>query len=103
MFAPTDEAITKLGCRADAVLGDDALLTEILLFHAVDTVISSNDLVCTGKVEMANGQNSRTVCEGQKVFQKGGSNPRNMMPQIIGIDMATCQGFVHTVGRSFFG
>ena len=103
VFAPTDEAITKLGCQADVVLGDMTLLNEFLLFHAVHDVVSSEDLVCGGRVEMANGQDSRTVCEGQKVFQKGGSNPRNAMPQIIQVDIASCQGFIHVVGRFLLG
>lgn len=97
VFAPTDEAVTKLGCRAEVVLGDMALLKDILLFHVVDDVVSSEDLVCGGRVEMANGQDSRTVCERQKVYQKGGTNPRNDMPQIIQADVATCQGFIHVV------
>lgn len=101
MFAPTDDAVTKLGSAADAVLADKTVLKEILLFHVVDDVVSSEDLVCSGRVEMANGQDSRTVCQGQKVFQKGGTNPRNDMPQIIQTDITTCQGFIHVVGRSF--
>ena len=81
------------------MLGDKALLNKILLFHLVDDVVSSEDLVCTGKVEMTNRQNARTVCEGKKVFQKGGSDPRNDMPQIIQTYIVTCQGFILVVGR----
>lgn len=98
MFAPTNEAFAKLGDTLDMVVADKNLLTDVLLFHAVDDVVSSDDLVCAGKVEMANGQDSRTVCEGKKIFQKGGSNPRNAMPEIIETDIATCQGYIHVVG-----
>lgn len=61
VFAPTNEAFANLGDTLDAVLADKALLTDILLFHAVDDVVGSDDLVCNtgggnGLVEMANGQ-----------------------------------------------
>ena len=99
VFAPTNEAFSNLGDEMlDQVLADKHLLTDVLLFHAVDDVVSSEDLACGGRVEMANGQDSRTVCQGQKIYQKGGSNPRNMMPQIIQVDIATCQGYIHVVG-----
>ncbi len=98
VFAPTNAAFSELGDLLDTVLADTKLLTDILLFHAVDDVVGSSDLVCSATVEMANGQSSRTVCEGKKIFQKGGSNPRNDMPQIIETDIETCQGFIHVVG-----
>lgn len=99
VFAPTNKAFSELGDLLDAVLADTALLTDVLLFHAVDDVVGSSDLVCSGTVEMANGQDSRTVCENKMIYQKGGSNPRNDMPQIIQVDIPTCQGFIHVIGR----
>jgi uncharacterized surface protein with fasciclin (FAS1) repeats len=108
VFAPTNEAFANLGDTLDAVLADTDLLTDILLFHAVDDVVGSDDLVCNtgggnGLVEMANGQDSRTICErtpdGQAIFQKGGSNPSNAKPQIILTDIETCQGFIHVVNE----
>ena len=103
VFAPTDEAFEKLGDDLlETVLGDKELLTDILLFHAVDDVVGSEDLICTERTEMANGQDSRTVCVGDDLFQKGGSNPRNDMPKIVGADIETCQGFVHVVGEKHF-
>ncbi|KAL3903803.1 MAG: hypothetical protein SGARI_005220, partial [Bacillariaceae sp.] len=109
VFAPTNEAFAKLGDTLDAVLADTALLTDILLFHAVDDVVGSEDLVCNtgggnGLVEMANGQDSRTICEhtasgGEAIFQKGGSNPSNAKPEIIMTDIKTCQGYIHVVNE----
>lgn len=98
VFAPTNAAFDALGDLLDTVLADTALLTDILLFHAVDDAVSSKDLECAATVEMANLQNSRTVCEGGKIYQKGGSNPRNDMPQIIQTDIKTCQGYIHVIG-----
>ncbi|KAL3921668.1 MAG: hypothetical protein SGARI_006626, partial [Bacillariaceae sp.] len=103
VFAPTDEAFDKLGSLLDDVLADTDLLTDILLFHAVDDVVASSDLECNtmgddGLVTMANGQDSRTVCHPTgEIFQKGGANPRNAMPEIILTDIETCQGFIHVV------
>ena len=104
VFGPTDEAFAKLGDKLDEIIADPDLLTNILLFHAVDDRIESGDLECTVRVEMANGQDSRTVCTGHgsnTVFhQKGGGNPSNDMPEIIAVDIETCQGYIHVVGKS---
>lgn len=66
--------------------------------------MSSEELECTATVEMANGQNSRTVCKGgmmRRYFQKGGSNPSNDMPEIIQMNIPTCQGYIHVVGKYY--
>ena len=79
----------------NAALADTDLLTNILLFHAVDEEVFSEDLVCTGLVGMANGQDSRTVChgpDGDGIFQKGGSNSRDMMPEVTTADVEACNG-----------
>lgn len=109
IFAPIDNAFAELDDDFfDMIFDDHVLLKDILLFHAVaadgddeDDVIQFNDLICTGLIEMANGQDSRTVCQdgGNKIFQKGGSNPRNDMPQIIQSDIETCQGYIHVIGK----
>ena len=100
MFAPTNAAFEELGQDVlDFVLADIDVLTDILLFHAVPDVVGSDDLQCTGLVEMANSQDSRTVCTGNgDIHQKGGSNPRNDMPKIVTPDIKTCQGYIHIVG-----
>ena len=99
VFAPTNKAFEELGSDVlDTILADKDLLTDILLFHAVDDVVKAEDLYCTGLTEMANGQDSRTVCLGSKIFQKGGNNPRNDMPEIVQTDIETCQGVIHVVG-----
>ena len=99
VFAPVDTAFLGFGCRLPSVLADKDLLTDILLFHAIDDVVGSDDLMCTERTEMANGQDSRTVCVGDDIFQKGGSNPRNDMPKIVQTDIETCQGYIHVVGK----
>lgn len=97
VFAPTNRAFTKLGNTLDAVLADKPLLTDILLFHAVEGEVFSTDLECTARVKMANGDESRTVCRRGSVFQKGAGNPRNDMPEIISADIEACNGVIHVV------
>ena len=101
VFAPTDEAFAKLpDGTVEALLEDIPALTNVLLFHAVaNKKVYSKDLKCTVKVQMANGKNSRTVCRGKKIYQKGAGNPRSAMPEIVSKDIKACNGVVHVVSQ----
>ena len=101
VFAPTDEAFDKLPeGTLESLLGDIPALTNILLFHAVaDEVILSSDLECTGLIEMANGNESRTVCRDGSTFQKGAGNSRDAMPEIVTADVEACNGVIHVVSQ----
>jgi uncharacterized surface protein with fasciclin (FAS1) repeats len=105
LFAPNNQAFDDLGYDVlDSIMGDENFLTDILLFHAIDDVVASTDLICSGLSDMANGGQSRTVCSSNngEVFQKGGGNPGDNMPSIKRRDIQTCQGFIHVVGKSVF-
>jgi len=96
IFAPTDAAFGKF----EDVLFDNctAPLDSILGFHAVDgDVLFSTDLVCSGIVEMSNGDESRTVCHGGKIYQKGQLNSVENMPEIVTADIEACDGVIHVV------
>ena len=97
VFAPTNTAFQNLDELWDVALSDIPLLKDILLFHVVDEVVEEEDLECTGLIEKANGQNSRTICRDDELFQKGGSNSRNSPPKITATDIPTCQGVIHVV------
>ena len=98
VFAPTNQAFEELGSTLDAVLADKDLLADILLFHVVSNkVIFEDDLECTHVTHMANGKDSRHVCVGGDVFQKGGGNPRSDMPKIVNTDIGACNGVIHVV------
>lgn len=102
VFAPTNAAFEALGSELlDTVVNDVGLLTDVLLFHVVDEPVYSEDLVCASLIEMANGQDSRTVCHGGNgvdgIFQKGGTNTRDMMPEIVSADIKACNGVIHVV------
>ena len=106
VFAPTNAAFEALGSELlDTVVNDVGLLTDVLLFHVVDEPVYSEDLVCASLIEMANGQDSRTVCHGGNgadgIFQKGGTNTRDMMPEIVSADIKACNGVIHVVSTCF--
>ena len=107
VFAPTNAAFEALGPELmDTVMNDVGLLTDILMFHVVDEPIYSKALACASTIEMANGQDSRTVCYGRNgvngIFQKGGSNTRDMMPKIVSADVMACNGVIHVVSTFLF-
>ena len=74
IFAPNNAAFDKLGEAAiDYLLQPEqmGLLSEILLFHVIpEAKLLSIDLECTELYEMANLEDSRTVCREPFVYQK---------------------------------
>ena len=101
VFAPTNYAFEDVGYDImEKVTKNVKVLRNVLLFHVVDDKVNSDDLYCMGLTEMANGDDSRTVCPSDgKVYQKGGGNPRNKMPKIIDVNIRTCQGYIHIVDQ----
>jgi transforming growth factor-beta-induced protein len=101
VFAPNNDAFKSLpnGTLA-SLLKNPSALKNVLLFHVVSgKAVYSKNLVCAGLLKMANGKNSRTVCQKPKIFQKGNGNPRNKMPQIVTPDIKACNGVVHVVSQ----
>eukprot|EP00532_Pseudo-nitzschia_australis_P003110 CAMPEP_0168185936 /NCGR_PEP_ID=MMETSP0139_2-20121125/14131_1 /TAXON_ID=44445 /ORGANISM="Pseudo-nitzschia australis, Strain 10249 10 AB" /LENGTH=370 /DNA_ID=CAMNT_0008107843 /DNA_START=197 /DNA_END=1309 /DNA_ORIENTATION=+ len=107
VFVPTDDAFEALGRdNLDSmVFGNDTVpLTDLVLFHVVPGVALTSDLLpCQAGVnllEMANGHDSRTKCEGGiPTFQKGPLNSKADPPQIIDADIAACNGVVHILDK----
>jgi uncharacterized surface protein with fasciclin (FAS1) repeats len=101
VFAPTDAAFDALPAGTlQGLLNDTDALTNILLFHAVaDKVVTGADLHCTALTKMANGQSSRTVCDGPTLYQKGAGNSREKMPKILGGDIDICNGAMHVISQ----
>ena len=105
VFVPTDDAFEALGRdNLDSmVFGNDTVpLTDLLLFHIVPGVALTSDLLpCQAGenlLEMANGYDSRTKCEGGiPTVQKGSLNSKADSPRIIEADIAACNGVVSTV------
>lgn len=101
VFAPTNAAFAALPAETlSAVLADQELLTDILLFHVVsDRKIRAGGLTCGGRVKMGNGKNSRTVCRNGKKFQRGQGNARTLkdMPEIVVKNVEACNGLIHGI------
>ncbi len=96
VFAPTNAAFEAIASVLPS-LGDETV-KDILLFHTIsDKVVTSSDLVCTGLQHMTNGRDSRTVCRGDSIYQRGAGNDPEMLPLIITADLPACNGVVHTV------
>ena len=108
LFAPNDGAFGRLlliaGPNLTPFIQETALITDVLSFHLVleqELLADELKMSCTNQVEMANGKNSRTVCDHQtdKVYQKGEDNDRAKMPEIVGMDWEVCGGIVHFVNQ----
>ena len=98
VFAPTNKAFEEeLGEELGLFLTDQRGLVEMLLFHAVEEVLSKDNLNCGNLIEMANGEKSRTLCQDGKLFQKGAGNPMSDMPEVVGPDVNACNGIIHVV------
>jgi transforming growth factor-beta-induced protein len=103
VFAPSDSAFEKLGDVAIAYLMQPEnvdLLSKLLAFHTVeDEIIYSHDLTCQSTIEMSNGKDSRSVCRKQKLYQKGKGNSVKCRPEVVEVDIETCNGVIHVVNQ----
>ena len=104
LFAPINTAFESLSQEIlDAVAGDVEFLRNVLLSHAVaDEELFSTDLVCDDKVAMANGVETTTICTGDKLFQVGGGNTPDIIPEIVAPDGVACNGVIHAIDHVIF-
>jgi uncharacterized surface protein with fasciclin (FAS1) repeats len=101
LFAPTSSAFENISLSE---LDDSKQLPDLLLFHIVNgSRLRQHDLVCGGLVTMADGRDSRTVCEKDvPTYQKGAGNSLGLGPRIVDFDVAStmqCNAVVHLVDR----
>jgi len=101
VFMPTNDAFASLPQEiVDAVTSDSDLLKSVLLSHAVaGEVLFIKDLVCSGKVVMANGDETTTTCAGEKFYQSGAGNNPSSFPEIIAPDGVACNGVIHSIDQ----
>jgi len=95
MFAPTNGAFEAMTEMADG-LTDEQLLF-VLAFHLTNGLYTVEELECKELIEMMNGEDSRTKCEGGNKYQKGPGQMDSMLPQIVDGNFQTCSGLVHIV------
>lgn len=97
IFAPTNEAFEALPRAILTAVEDPNVLTEILMYHAVQGKVLSDGLFCKTPVTMANMQQTTTVCKNDSLFQVGLGNSHYVLPKITATDLLACNGVVHLV------
>ena len=99
VFAPTNEAFASLDIELFGELVNcTEALDSVLAFHTLyDDEVYSTDLVCGDTIEMANGDDSRTVCRDGNIYQKGSLNLRDNMPMVVEANIEACNGVIHIV------
>lgn len=99
VFAPTNTAFFNLGDSLTGIYNSTDELTDLLLYHAFDGVLYVNHLLCGSLLQMANGQTSSTECEGESIYQVGGGNSPDAMPQLIAKNINVCNGVLHFINE----
>lgn len=96
VFAPTDAAFVsllgELGLSADQLLSDQALVTQVLLYHVARGNRDSADVLASSRI--------RTL-EGGFLFQSGGvlTNANGRTSNIIAVDIPASNGVIHVIDR----
>jgi uncharacterized surface protein with fasciclin (FAS1) repeats len=96
VFAPTDAAfvslLDELGLTADQVLGDQALVTKVLLYHVVRGNRDSSAILSSSRI--------RTL-QGGFLFQSGGvlTDANGRTANIILPDVKASNGVIHVIDR----
>ncbi len=96
VFAPTNEAfislLNELGLTADQVLGNQALVTQVLLYHVARGYRDSADVLGSSRI--------RTL-EGGFLYQSGGvlTDANGRTSNIIDVDHKASNGVIHVIDR----
>lgn len=105
LFAPTDEAFEAIPTEVvNSLMGEDMDdtrgLIDLLAYHSINgEVVESTDLICEGRLLMANEEFTVTICEGERVYQVGLGNPITAYPEIVMADIRTCNGVIHIIDK----
>lgn len=91
VFAPTDAAFAAIPADTlTAVLADQALLTDILLYHVLPTKVMSTDLPAgSTTVTMANGDSLDVTVDGGVML--------NGTVTVTVADIEACNGVIHVI------
>jgi uncharacterized surface protein with fasciclin (FAS1) repeats len=100
VFAPTDAAFAALGEETiNAVLADQALLTNILLFHVLDGAVMSSDVVAG--LEAGEGELQVPSLQGQYIDiaadDMGGITVDGANLNLQMVDIAASNGVIHVI------
>ncbi|KAG7336530.1 fasciclin domain containing protein [Nitzschia inconspicua] len=99
-FVPTDSAFDSLQQLELQLTNSTNMIQSLIPFHLVtNQTLLASDLNCQERIEMSNGQDSRTICSNAttvvKKFQKGADNIEPI--PIIIQDLPACNGIIHIV------
>jgi len=89
VFAPTDQAFAILGDDLDAILADQAMLTDILSYHVTSGALSSEDL--------ENGQMLTTLQGGEALISIFGESIFIEQARVVLADIVADNGIVHVI------
>lgn len=98
VFAPSNSAFEMLSPALQNAIQDPNVLSDILLFHTVESKILASDLVCGAAVTMANMKVTTTQCKDDHLFQSGPGNV-DALPKIVTTDVNACNGVVHVIDQ----
>lgn len=96
VFAPTDAAfgalLAELDVTAEALLGDQALLTDVLLYHVAGGNLDSEDVLASDRI--------RTL-QGGKLLQDTGvlTDANGRDANIVALDIEASNGVIHVIDR----
>jgi uncharacterized surface protein with fasciclin (FAS1) repeats len=96
VFAPTDAAfldlLEELGMSAEDLLGNQELVTQVLLYHVARGRRYSDDILASDRI--------RTLQRGF-LFQEGGVLTDNLgrTANIIAVDVEAANGIIHVIDR----
>lgn len=94
VFAPTDDAfvalLAELGITAEDLLGNQALLTEVLLYHVAWGSRNAANVIASPRI--------RTL-QGEALFQNGGvlTDSNGRTSTIIVTDIFASNGVIHVI------
>ncbi len=90
VFAPTDEAFAKLPPGTlDALLADNAKLTQVLTYHVVPGRVMASDVVKLASAKTVQGQSVTIATSGQGVTIDNAN--------VIKTDIAATNGVIHVI------
>lgn len=105
-FVPINRAFQEvLEQDLEGLMANADLMLDLMQYHLVEgqaLYSSSGDLPCKETVEMANGETTRTICDGGDdvpTHQRGGGNSPLLAPAIVEADRLACNGVIHVVDR----
>jgi transforming growth factor-beta-induced protein len=102
VFAPTNDAFSRLSEVTLEALNDTDALVDVLLYHIAPVKIMSDDLECglsteMASTEMASFASTTTLCGKNGTFYQAGGGVTAGLPQIIAADIETCYGVIHVI------